>query len=478
MCFHIFSREGQITVDYVSEVIGFNANGFSEIVIDIIITNESPDALTKIEFLYPRAFVDMEPKSDQAAVFTKAFKDISQSIIMDSNLNWNYNVGLYSLKKTPLSKDFSYQLNFEFPSFEVPYVRSKDSPLTCEVHDIDPSSNKTANKITFSEEYKESKHQCTFIRILSQINFSILTYEFHTPVSSGDRRFCRLKIGPYPGMLCTKNVVKETLKRLTFCSEFSYEIASPYDVLHRFVGRVNSYIQTRPKKLYEPKVLKEINDFIETVRISPTCYKRWKLEIFPKSFGLLHDIALVGKVDPLGVFPNENNELFEQKCPITQNPKSIADKIHNLINKLRLGFYSDFCSTYRSYRFVTKPRSVSWIPKHIELLDKLHGFRLYFSAKPNSYLLRAFYFGAIFFLFYIIIAKPLITEFLEWIATSLDWMSWLSNLAHSPVFHIFLAVSVPILEIAVNQFKKSRMIKKIQEKRNVTRIHKNIERDN
>ncbi len=428
MCFHIFAPGATLTIEHVAESIELLEGGRSRVAVDIIVTNGSNNDVNELHILYPRSFTRPSKSMEKIEVDIAA-ADISHTILSEDALhNIKYNVGGYSLIYEKVTgTDNEYYMLFGFPDQEVPYQDTPDSPIACW---LTKNEIETVNSgLKFAKYYKGSRSPIKFIAFLDEINFSILGYKFPASLKPGQCQFIRLQFGPYISSLCGNNFLPDLIKRYFSHLEYYYEIASPYDVIHRFIVRSRLQIKFLTDTL-DRVIVEEIIRLISIVEKSRTEYKRWKLDIYPKEFAFLHDIVMVGSIQPLGTLPNNNNDLIDVYYPSRfggSRPWSFG--LGAIISRVRETYAAFQSFERRSYNFITTPRSLPWCD--IVKLDKKCGFRLYFSAKPTSYSRQIVLQIIIFSIFYIVILKPIIELSLDFVLNALSLVdthvSWFSQ---------------------------------------------------
>ncbi len=447
MCFHIFARNKTMTVVYASESIELLPGGKSSILIDMIIRNTSESDIDEIELLYPRAFVHLKKDRKDVPVFATACNDLTGTIVDDYHAyNGSYNVGNYKFTHGKESGTDKHDLEFWLPDFDTPYNNSQDSPIKCTNRGID-SYGASLNDFSISSMYSSSSVPDALIGILEEINFTVLKYKFKSNFKPNECTFLRLKIGPYTSAICGHSIIKDYLKSCLSTLFFPYEIVSPYDVLHRFISHVHLHRKNPNLDIREDMALKELVGVIDVLKKSHTSYDRWLLNIHPSRFGLLHNFVLVGNVHPLGVLPNNHDELLPIYYPVIRGPRlSILDKLKNIWTKVRLNLAYYKFSKLRAYNFITTSRLEGW--ENIESLDRIHGFRLYFSSRPAAYLTKLARGFAFFVIFYVAIIRELVNMALPHIATWGGKAAAISAFAHeSPVvFHLLFAPCIGVVE--------------------------------
>lgn len=385
MCFHIYAEQRELTVLFASENIELRPDGTSEILIDVIIKNESFDPVDTIGILYPKSFIKPTPGPTFEAYYS-IIKDYSNTIIdPESPLNSKYICGGYKfIVKKSILDNSSHEVSLHIPNYTAPC--EKPEIITSYVKDIHlyEIHKINCNVLGIPSIYSDNRAALAFMAILDDIKFTIFSYEFKTPLKKDESRFIRLKIGPYPSVMYGSMLPKEIIRSILDKTRYRYEIVSPYDVIHRFITKTYFYgngLSSKPLIRYSQTALNVIKEIINDIRLSKTTYNMWKISIWPNSFRSISDFTFIGNIKILGSLPNENQDQNDHLIDLSSNT-FIEKKILSWAKKRKSRF---FPHTIRRYDFWTKNEDIAWIPENVEKLDEHYGFRMFFTCSKSPH---------------------------------------------------------------------------------------------
>lgn len=312
MCFFLYNPNGKIKICYASESITLLKQGKSEVIADLLISNESEAPITNLIIIYPNQFFDFLPyrlsgkKEDIKR--SGEYLDYTESIInKDSPYNWAYKdpKNLISFKLLDGTKKNAEGLS----ELEVSQPHPRD-PIRPQVY-----KGFIGGKITLSP---LSGLTDLHWFLLQMINFSVFEATFDPPIMQNTARWTRWK---FNGRSAVVNYHRkhEWLLRYSNLLQCDYQINGMYDVRNRFIELLYVFRDRVKKRSFHADMYNEVEDLIAVFEKTGLSYPDrtkknqkvtnveipdWRLHITPGELGRITDIVMRGNVEVIGGIPN------------------------------------------------------------------------------------------------------------------------------------------------------------------------------
>ena len=370
MCFYVYAPNStKVRISYYAEYIFLERKGNSAILADLLVTNPAPhptpiqpqpttseesegdygdddhlNTISSLRIIYPNRLFDIDedgnPINEYFSIKTSTFLDDNNEI----NIAYAA-VGAQLERSEKALRSWGFSVN-----------RDKDGSKTLRLQGFIDTTNK--DTIAITEFHKKT------ILSLYDINFSILTYEFSTPILPGQSRWIRLEfIG--------KNAAKTHLfakhariRVFTNSLIYQYSICGPQNIKEKFKKDLSTYLK-RTKNRNHPNFnnFKFLVDFFRKegliknnkTQSSTTDFENITINIESKGVEQLTNIKNCGDIERFGHFPdiiihshNKYRDVYSFTSPFNENGQTSGNFYINFKKTIcRDGNYSGCFSINR-----------------------------------------------------------------------------------------------------------------------------------
>jgi hypothetical protein len=309
MCISVFSEKKTIIVKYASESVWLNKKGMMEVVADLLIENESNEAIYKLYCIVPQKLLLASFKRIQTTnKNTKLFEDITEDIISQNskyNSPQGYNIGKISAGKIPVNLEIS-KAN-------------------------DPSANQNYsgiyygnNKMTAWTEIDEISQE-----ILSSFRLSVFEINLDHPIQKNEPRWFRWRFVTLTGPLQVRDNLKWFTDGLLNNLFYNYNVSGPGKVLQfpkKLLDTFKTSILAAPNnlKIDNAVLMNSYIDLYEKLINSKTNHPEtkvlindWRTRFYIRTLDLFSSIQIEGDTIPSGgqlnVAHSTNEKYYEWK---------------------------------------------------------------------------------------------------------------------------------------------------------------------
>jgi len=311
LCFFVFAKDANVTIEHASESITLLRDGRSEVIADLLIRNDTPhQSIDQLYILYPNKFFTINDSNDSVEILGE-FEDHTDSLSdFTSRLNW-----AYKDPSNPVAFVYEDSLDDTKNHQYLSYLTLKQP------HPLDPVetlaySGYIGGEITLGALDDLTKLQWI---ILQELNFTVLTARITPCIEAGQSRWVRWR---FKGEKAAGNVAhRDTFfLKLTNQLHYDYQIRGMYDVKNQFMELL--YVlkeKVRTKYIVGQDLLDEIDELVQffvdcglrypkkderQLPISTVTIPDWRVHISPGKLVRITDIIMRGDVQIIGGVPN------------------------------------------------------------------------------------------------------------------------------------------------------------------------------
>lgn len=312
MCFYVYAPNAKITIQYASESITLLKNRKSEVIADLLISNDSDAEIQELNIIYPNRFFQFEePPHNLVVSNVGEYQDITSTILDENAIyNWAY-------------KDSLNQTSFKIIIDPNQQKQSQATDLqTLELtmpHPLDPAELLPYKGQIGGQIEIVPLNGLSYIQwlMLQRINYTVFTAKIAPAIEPHSARWVRWRfIGRSAVAHQKKN---ELILRFKNQLQNDYQIQGMYDVKNQFMELLHFLKANITKYSLKVDLITDMEELVEIFSKSGLSYPGravknlnfsnvkildWRLHINPDELGRLTDIVIKGSAEVIGRLPN------------------------------------------------------------------------------------------------------------------------------------------------------------------------------
>jgi len=353
-CVFVFARNRKVQLEYVAESILLAPDGRIESSTDLLVTNKSPQPITKLELLYPHAYPVIN--QDGRPTMLGELDDATHLFLRPrDSLNALYNLA-------------GNRMSVESDGDPDPILRVYQPDPSCPSRMLDYQGRVVVPAGLTTAELSPMQFS-----ILEALGWSIFEWDLRKPLECNDRRWLRLHTRPLASAVNRRTAWRRFLRMISGRLRYSYEIFSPADVLYRFDVALSSLVHIlEPRDYIQAKLLRAATglrqEWIEPALAegTETHICDWRIHVFPRRLGRLAHADRAGDVVQAGGIPNfvrigpREVIVYEWKA----GKVNVPEQRHN--GKFTISIEASYDPAYLAWlRWIPLPIAVWWLVERL-----------------------------------------------------------------------------------------------------------------